>query len=84
VTFLGSSFFTILCGDDFLMAEFAQSSLVCRSDEDDMSTVTTITTKRPSLWDVFLTTPRDDTITSLTCFESHFYFIDEHILELIF
>lgn len=79
MTFLGSTLFAILGGDDFLMAIFAQSGLVSRCDEDDMSTVTTITTKRSSLWDIFLTTPRDDTVTSFTCLESHFYFIDEHI-----
>jgi hypothetical protein len=79
MTLLGSSFFTIFCGDDFLMAIFSQSGLMSCSDEDDMSTVTTITTEWSTLWDIFLTTPRDDAITSFTCFESHFYFVDEHI-----
>jgi hypothetical protein len=80
VTFLGTSFFTIFGGDDFLMTIFAQSSLMSRRYEDDMSTVTTITTKWSSLWDIFFTTPRDDPVASFACFECEFYFVDEHSL----
>jgi hypothetical protein len=78
VTFLSSSLFTIFCGDDLLMTIFTESRLVRCCYEDDMSAITTIPTKWSTLRDIFLTPPRDDTITSFTCLESHFYFIDEH------
>ncbi len=46
-----------------------------------MSAVTTITTEWSSLWDIFLTPPRDDTVSSFSGFESEFYFVDEHSFE---
>jgi hypothetical protein len=79
MTFLSTSFFTILCSDDLLMAVFSESRLVGSGDEDDMSTISTITTKWSSFWDIFFTTPGDDPIASFTCLECEFDFVDEHI-----
>jgi len=84
VTLLGSSFFSIICFDDFLMTEFSESRFVRSSNEYDISTISPITSIGSTFWDIFFTTPRDNTITSFTRFECHFYFIDEHrFIEII-
>lgn len=68
MTLLSSSFFTVLSLYDLLMTELAESGFMSSCDKDDMSTITTIPTKWSSFWDIFLTTPRDDTVTSFACF----------------
>jgi hypothetical protein len=51
---------------------------VCRRTKDDITSSPTITAKRSSFWDIFLFSPGDDTVTSLSGFTGQYDFIDEH------
>jgi len=70
-----SSFFSC---EYFFMSVFTQSIEIFISKKIYVSTVSSISSPRTSLWDIFLPSPRDKTRTSYSCYHLDWYFVYEH------
>ena len=75
---LCSSFFPVVCFDDFFMTEFCERSFVGGCTEDNITSITSITSIGSSFWDILFASPRDDTIPAFSCLEGQMHFIDKH------
>ena len=80
--FLYSSSLTILSSYFFYISKIREGIDVWISNDNDITTSTTITSKRSSFGNSSLTPPRDDTITTISSSEFDIYCIDKHNLIL--
>jgi hypothetical protein len=76
--FLCSSFFPFFCLDELGMTEFPESCLMGSSTEDDISSLSSITSVGSSFWDIFLLSPCYDAISAFSSFACEYDFVDEH------
>ena len=52
--------------------------------KDDVSTVTTVTTCRTTVWNVFLTTESDHPFSAVSGFYKNIHLIDKHLFSLLY
>jgi hypothetical protein len=70
--------FTIFRCDFLYITEIRESIDIWIGYDDEITTTTTITSKRPTFGYTGFTSPRDNTISSISGTEFHIYCIDEH------
>ena len=75
---LGSSLLAIFSTDELHMTKSPECRLVGCRDESDIGTIATITTKWSAFRNIFLTSPGDDPVSSLSSSQGELHFIDKH------
>lgn len=75
---LDSTTLTILSGYFFDIAKIRESIDIGISDDDEIASTSSITSKWASFCNTGLTSPRNDSISTVSRTKSHIYSIDEH------
>lgn len=75
---LYSATFTIVCGHFFYIAKIRESVDIWVSNNDEITPSPTITSKWPTFCNACFTSPRDDTISSVSGSKSNIYAIYKH------
>jgi hypothetical protein len=75
---LDATTFSIFCCDFFYITEVREGVDVWVSYDDEVPSTTTITSKRPTFSNTSFSSPRDDSVSSISCTEFHIDGIDKH------